>query len=152
MRFICCDLENTSWEDDVDPRHFIMFRQAPPAADPKLARQSLLSLHNIRIHTHTSIQARAHSHAHVVIITRTEVCESARFLSHSLFITFTSLRPSIIHTHTHTKLEMNFDEKHAVWLSASQREVCQQPAISLVGSGIFDKPKIFFSLSLTRKR
>lgn len=37
MRFICYDLENTSWEDDVNLKHFIMVRQTPPAADPKPA-------------------------------------------------------------------------------------------------------------------
>lgn len=87
MRFICCDLENTSWEDDVDPRHFITVRQAPPAVDPKQAPQSLLSL---TVHTHR------HTHARAFIFTtqsRRRVCESAHGLSHSLFTTFILLRP-----------------------------------------------------------
>ena len=92
MRFICCDLENTSWEDDVDPRHFITVRQAPPAADPKLALQSLLSL--FQTCARTSMQVPLLS-AH----TRAEVCESARSLSHSLFITLPPVHPSITHTH-----------------------------------------------------
>lgn len=139
MRFICCDLENTSWEDDVDPRHFITVRQAPPAADPKLALQSLLS--PFQTCARTCMQVPSLS-AH----TRAEVCESARSLSHSLFITLPPVHPSI----THTQLQKDFDEKHTVKVSTSQWEGCQQRVINLVGSVFYDKLKI--SLCLTREK
>lgn len=78
--------------------------------------------------------------------TRAEVCESARSLSHSLFITLPPVHPSI----THTQLQKDFDEKHTVKVSTSQWEGCQQRVINLVGSVFYDKLKI--SLCLTREK
>lgn len=118
MRFICCDLENTSWEDDVDPRHFITVRQAPPAVDPKQAPQSLLSL---TVHTHTHTCTCLHFHH---TITQEGVRECTRPLPLSLYNFHSSPPPPL-----HTKPDMDFDEKQTVWLS-----VRRQPAIILVGS------------------
>lgn len=81
MRFICYDLESTSWEDDVNPRHLIMVRQTPPAADPKPALQSLVSISNVRTHTHTHL----HFHHIVMLFHKTAHQIAIVFLSSVLF-------------------------------------------------------------------
>lgn len=125
MRFICCDLENTSWEDDVDPRHFITVRQAPPAVDPKQAPQSLLSL-TVHTHRHTHMHVPSFSpHNHAGGCARVHTASPTLSLQLSFFSA-----PSI--THERTKPDMDFDEKQTVWLS-----VRRQPAIILVGSVMF---------------
>lgn len=104
MRFICCDLENTSWEDDVDPRHFITVRQAPPAVDPKQAPQSLLSL---TVHTHRHTRTCLHFHH---TITQEGVRECTRPLPLSLY-NFHSSPPPPLHT----------SARNPIWISMESR-------------------------------
>lgn len=132
MRFICCDLENTSLEDDVDPRHFITVRQPPLAADPQLALQSLLSLFLMCAHAFQRPFAWR--------------CASARSLSNSIRIPWTQVHFSFTHAHAEQR-EMDFNEKQIVWLLKSQWEMCQQPAINFVGSLLFDGLKCFVTRS-----
>lgn len=76
------------------------------------------------------------------------MCESARSLSYSLFITLTPVHLSFTHTHTHTQqLELDFNEKQTVRLFKSQWEVCQQLAINFVGSLFVWQAEMFFCLT-----
>lgn len=74
----------------------------PPAADPKLAPWSLLSLF-LMLHTHTHTYELSFSARF-----RIEVCKSAHPLSYSLYNLLKSTSP--LHTHTQ-QLQLDFNER-----------------------------------------
>lgn len=91
----------------MDPRHFITVRQAPLAADPKPARQSLLSLLEVaRIHTCMCFHLQ-----HTFTLNE---C-----FSHSLY---SSHLPLYSHAHNHQGDMMVLDESRLFGRPRAKRE------------------------------